>query len=297
MKRKLKLSRVLLVAAAILLGLVIALPFLWVVSASLQTETGIFRRPPSWLPDPVTIDNYGYVFTGKIPEAYAARGLLRSTVTQEAQYLPIGLQNSVMVATTVVVINLLFGTLAAYTFARERFRGQATAFSFILTSRLLPGMAVAIPTYMIIRQMGLLDSKTALVLIYSAFTLPFTIWVLTLYFRSLPRDYEEAAQVDGCTRFQALRHIVLPLAAPGLAAVGAFSFLFSYDEFLFALLTTSSLNSKTVPVMIATISVNPDASYTLIAVGIVLSIIAPIILAIIFRRFITSGLVSSVGRA
>jgi multiple sugar transport system permease protein len=120
---------------------------------------------------------------------------------------------------------------------------------------------------------------------------------LTLYFRSLPRDYEEAAQVDGCTRFQALRHIVLPLAAPGLAAVGAFSFLFSYDEFLFALLTTSSLNSKTVPVMIATISVNPDASYTLIAVGIVLSIIAPIILAIIFRRFITSGLVSSLGRA
>ena len=237
MKRKLKLSRVLLVAAAILLGLVIALPFLWVVSASLQTETGIFRRPPSWLPDPVTIDNYGYVFTGKIPEAYAARGLLRSTVTQEAQYLPIGLQNSLMVATSVVVINLLFGTLAAYTFARERFRGQATAFSFILTSRLLPGMAVAIPTYMIIRQMGLQDSKTALVLIYSAFTLPFTIWVLTLYFRSLPRDYEEAAQVDGCTRFQALRHIVLPLAAPGLAAVGAFSFLFSYDEFLFALLT------------------------------------------------------------
>ena len=296
MKRS-RLASGLLIAAGVLLALVILLPFLWVLSASMQTETAIFQRPPSWVPNPITLDNYQYVFTGKVPEAYAVRGLLRSTVTQEATYIPVGLWNSFLVALSVVTINLVFGTLAAYTFARDRFNGRDTAFFFILTSRLLPAMAVAIPTYMIVRQLNLLDSKLALVLIYSAFTLPFTVWVLSLYFRSLPREYEEAALVDGSTRFGALRHIVLPLAAPGLAAVGAFSFLFSYDEFLFALLITSSLNSKTIPVMIATISVNPDASYTLIAVGIALSIIAPIALAIVFRRFITSGLVSSLGRA
>jgi multiple sugar transport system permease protein len=92
-------------------------------------------------------------------------------------------------------------------------------------------MAVAIPIYIILRRLGLLDTKLALILVHSAFTLPFTIWVLTLYFSSLPRELEEAALIDGCTRFGALRHIVLPLAAPGLAAIGAFSFLFSYNEF------------------------------------------------------------------
>ena len=157
-------------------------------------------------------------------------------------------------------------------------------------------MAVAIPIFLIIKALDLLDTKLALVLIYSAFTLPFTIWVLTLYFQSLPRDIEEAALVDGCSRFRVLWHVVLPLAAPGLAAIAAFSFLFSYDEFLFALLITSSTSSKTVPVMIAAISVNPDASYTLIAVGIIISVLAPMALAVFFRRFITSGLVASMGR-
>jgi multiple sugar transport system permease protein len=107
---------------------------------------------------------------------------------------------------------------------------------------------------------------------------------------------EEAALVDGCTRFAVLREVVLPLAGPGLAAIAAFSFLFSYSEFFFALLITSSVRAKTTPVVIASISVNPDASYTLIAVGIVVSIIAPVLLAVFFRRFITSSLVASMER-
>jgi ABC-type glycerol-3-phosphate transport system permease component len=112
-------------------------------------------------------------------------------------------------------VSLTLGTLAAYTSARERFRGSALAYTFILASRLLPPMAVAIPSSMVLRQLGLLDTKLALVLVHSAFTLPFTIWVLTLSFRSLPVELADAALVDGCTRFGALRHVVLPLAAPG----------------------------------------------------------------------------------
>lgn len=290
------LHTALLVAAGLVLALMILLPFGWALSASLQTESALFERPPHWVPDPATTENYRYVFTGKVPQAYEVRGLLRSPVTQEARTLPDGLRNSFIVAFFVVVINLVLGALAAYTFARERFRGGQTAFVFILGSRLLPAVAVAIPIYMILRELDLLDTKLALVLVHSAFTLPFTIWVLTLYFRSLPREMEEAARVDGATRFGALRYVVLPLAAPGLAAVGAFAFLFSYSEFMFALLTTSSTNAKTVPVMISAISVNPDASYTLIAVGIILSIAAPMALALVFRRYITTGLVASLTR-
>jgi multiple sugar transport system permease protein len=283
----------LIALAGVVLALVILLPFLWALSASLQTESALFRRPPSWVPDPPTVGNYQYVFTGKVPQAYEQRGLLRSPITQEARLLPWGLQNSFIVAGAVVIINLVLGTLAAYTFARERFRGSKIALMFVLGSRLVVPMAVAIPIYIILRRLGLLDTRVGLVLVHSAFTLPFTIWVLTLYFKALPRDLEEAALVDGCTRFGALRRVVIPLAAPGLAAVGAFSFLFSYNEFLFALLTTATVSSKTIPVMISAISVNPDASYTLISVGIVLSIAAPIILALVFRRYIMSGLVSS----
>jgi multiple sugar transport system permease protein len=286
-------SKIGFVLAGALLAVVILLPFLWALSASLQNESALFERPPSWFPAPATAGNYNYVFTGQIPQEYQQRGLLRSPVTQEARLLPWGLQNSLIIAGSVLVINLVFGTLAAYTFAREKFRGSKTALMFVLGSRLLVPMAVAIPIYIILRTLGLLDTKLALILVHSAFTLPFTIWVLSLYFASLPRELEEAAFVDGCTRFGALRHVVLPLAAPGLAAIGVFSFLFSYNEFLFALLTTSSIDSKTIPVMISAISVNPDASYTLISVGIILSIFAPIVVALVFRRHIISGLVSS----
>jgi multiple sugar transport system permease protein len=286
-------GRALLRVGATILAMLILLPFAWALSASFQTESALVEKPPSWVPSPGTTDNYVYVFTGKVPQAYRVRGLLRDPVTQEARLLPWGLQNSFLIALGVVTINLVLGTLAAYTFARERFRGRRATYTFILASRLLAPMAVAIPIYMILRALGLLDTKTGLIVVHSAFTLPFTIWVLTLYFRSIPADLEDAAMVDGCTRFGALRYVVLPLSGPGLAAIGAFSFLFSYNEFLFALLTTSTLRSKTIPVMISAISVNPDASYTLIAVGIILSIGAPIIVALIFRRYITSGLVSS----
>lgn len=295
MKRGL-VQKALLGGAGLVLALMILVPFLWALSASLQTESALFERPPHWIPDPATTENYNYVFTGEVPQAYEVRGLLRSPVTQEARTLPDGLRNSFVVAFFVVLINLVLGALAAHTFARERFRGSQTAFVFILGSRLLPVVAVAIPIYMILRELDLLDTKLALVLVHSAFTLPFTIWVLTLYFQSLPREMEEAARVDGATRFATLRYVVLPLAAPGLAAVGAFAFLFSYSEFMFALLTTSTTNAKTVPVMISAISVNPDASYTLIAVGIILSVAAPMALALVFRRYITSGLVASLTR-
>jgi multiple sugar transport system permease protein len=291
--RRKRISRIVFVALGIVIAIVVLVPFLWALSASFQTESAVVRRPPSWVPTPLSAENYRYVFTGEVPQAYEARGLIRSPITQEARLLPWGLRNSFVIATSVVLVNLVFGMLAAYTFARERFRWRRPSFFFILGSRLLPPVAVAIPIYIILQRLGLLDTKLALVLVHSAFTLPFTIWVLTLFVQSLPEEIEEAALVDGATRFGALRHIVVPLALPGLAAVGAFSFLFSYSEFLFALLTTSSVQAKTIPVMISAISVNPDASYTLIAVGIILSVLAPITLALIFRRAITSGLVSS----
>lgn len=293
MNRTTRFQKGILYFLGLLLTVVIVTPFLWPFSASLQNEGAIYARPPAFVPDPVSLANYDYVFTGKVPDQLERGGLLRSRITQEARLIPMAIRNSFLVAFGVIILNLTLGTVTAYTFARERFRGQTSSFIFILGSRLLPAIAIAVPIFMMMRQANLLDTKFGLILIHAAFTLPFTIWVLTLYFRSLPLEMEEAALVDGCTRLGALRHVALPLALPALAAVGVFSFLFSYNEFLFALFTTSSPATKTIPVVIASIAGNPDASYTLIATGIALAIITPMTLALIFRRYITSGLAAS----
>jgi multiple sugar transport system permease protein len=289
------LGQTFLYLCAIGLVIYIVVPFLWALSASFQLETELFKQPPAWIPTPPTVENYDYVFTGKIPSAYET-AVMPTLITQEARKLLPGMVNSLLVAVTVTIVNLVLGTLAAYTFARENFPGRNTAYLFILGSRLLPAIAVALPIYMTVNVLGLLDTKRGLVLMHTAFTLPFTIWVLTSYFKSLPRETEEAALIDGCSRFSVLRYIVLPLAAPGLVAVGAFSFLFSYSEFLFALFTTQSINAKTVPVIVSALGNNPAANYTLIAVGVILSIIPPLAIALSFRRFITTGLATSLSQ-
>lgn len=269
-------------------------PFLWMAIASFQGENELLKRPPSIIPQNPTTDNYRYVFTGQIPTAYEVKGQLRSRISQEARLIAPALKNSFVVAIVVMVINLILGTPAAYTFARINFRGKALWYNFILGSRLVPVMAVAIPYYVIIKNLKLLDTYQGLILIYCALTLPFTIWFLSMYISNIPREMEDAAMVDGCTPFQALVNIVAPLMAPGLVAASAFAFMTSYNEFLFARLITQSIKSQTGPVIIASIAGNPDASYSLISVCITLGLIPPLILAITMRKWLTEGLSASI---
>lgn len=269
-------------------------PFVWMAVASMQGENDLLRHPPDLIPKNPTLDNYNYVFTGKIPTAYEVKGQLRSRISQEARLIAPALKNSFVVAITVMVINLLIGTPAAYTFARIKFKGKAPGYNFILASRLMPAMAVAIPYYVIIQTLKLLDTYLALILVHSALTLPFTIWFLTLYISNVPREMEDAGLVDGCTPFQALTRIVVPMMAPGLVAAAAFAFMTSYNEFLFARFLTQSIKSQTGPVIIASIAGNPDASYSLISVCITLGVIPPLILAITMRKWLTEGLSASI---
>jgi len=278
----------------ILLIVYIGGPFVWMAVASIQGENELLKKPPSIIPQNPTTDNYRYVFTGKIPTSYEVKGQLRSRISQEARLIAPALKNSFIVAVTVMLINLLLGTPAAYTFSRINFRGKKPSYNFILASRLMPAMAVAIPYYVIILSFKLLDTYLALILIYSALTLPFTIWFLTLYITNIPRDMEDAGLVDGCTPFQALTKIVVPMMAPGLVAAAAFAFMTSYNEFLFARFLTQSIKSQTGPVIIASIAGNPDASYSLISVCITLGLIPPLILAVTMRKWLTEGLSASI---
>jgi multiple sugar transport system permease protein len=278
----------------VILIIYIAGPFLWVMSASFQGENELLKKPASFIPENPTTDNYRYVFTGQVPTSYEVTGQLRSRISQEARLIAPALKNSFIIALSVLVINLLFATPAAYAFARLRWKYRTGVYNFILGSRLMPAMAIAIPYYVIIQSLKLMNTHLALILVHSALTIPFSIWFLTLYITSIPRDMEEAGLVDGCTYFQVLQKIVVPMIMPGLVAASAFAFMTSYNEFLFARFLTTSIVSQTGPVIISSISGNPDVSYSLISVCLTLAMIPPILLAITMRKWLTEGLSSTI---
>jgi len=288
------LNLILLNLLALLLLIFIVAPFLWVAIASFQGEVELLSRPPHLIPQNPTLDNYNYVFTGKIPEAYEVKGQVRSRISEDARKIAPALKNSFVVAGTVMLINLLIATPAAYTFARMKFKGRKPAYNFILASRLLPAMALAIPYFVILQTLKLMDTYTGLIVVHLVLTLPFTIWFLSLYISNIPREMEDAGMVDGCTPFQALMRIVVPMMIPGLIAAAAFAFMTSYNEFLFARFITQSIDTQTGPVIIASIAGNPDVSYTLISVCITLGLIPPLILAIAMRKYLTEGLSASI---
>jgi multiple sugar transport system permease protein len=288
--------RVGLWAATVVLLFFVLGPILWMLDSSFQGETELLTRPSHLLPQQPTIANFNYILTGEIPQGLEVRGTLRSRISQEAREIPAALENSAIVALTVGLLNVGFGALAAYTFARLKFAGKPLVFNFLLGSRLLPAIAVAIPYYAIVSAANLLDSYLGLILVYLTFSLPFTIWFLRDYIISLPIEIEDAAQIDGCSRFQVFLRIVLPLATPGLAAAGAFAFMSSYNEFLFALLLTQTISSQTLPVVLSSVATNPDASLALIATSVVLAMVPPLIFALLFQRFLTRGLVAALGK-
>lgn len=292
MRRTRLLGRGLGSVLGLLVAVYIVAPFLWVAASSIQPEKELFRVPPRWIPRVLTADNYRFVFTGRFPAGYEETGIARGRISEKARDALPALRNSTIVATSVAMANLILGTMAAYTFSRLRFRGAGPLYTFVLGSRLLPPMAVAIPYYLIVNRLGLLDRYAALILIHSVFTLPFSVWFLTLYFRRVPPDMEEAALVDGCTRLQALLRVVAPMAAPALAATAAFSFMFSYNDFPFALFVTSTIRSQTIPVIVANTAINPDVSFGVVAVTVVLTMLPPVAFAMIFRNYATRGLIA-----
>src|SRR5215831_18182298 len=255
---------------------------------SVAGEAELTRRPPVFTPSP-TLANYAFIFTGQMPQDKMRHGIFVWQTSHEVRMLMPALRNSFIVALSVMAANVVFGALAAYSFARVAFRGRRSAYVFILTSRLLPAVAVAIPFYAIVQRLELLDTYRALILVY----FPFTVYFLSVYFRYLPAEVEEAALLDGCTRLSTLLRVVVPCAAPGLVAAAAFAFMTAYNEFLFALLLTQTIAAQTMPVLLAAVATNPAVSHALLAACVVLAVIPPALLAVALRRYLTSGLIAA----
>jgi multiple sugar transport system permease protein len=189
-----------------------------------------------------------------------------------------------------VILNLLVGVPAAYALAKIRFWGRDASVYFILVTRVIPDIALVVPFFLVIKNLGMLDSIWSLVLTYLAVTVPFTVFILVQYFEGLPDELDKAARVDGCSRFQTLTRVFLPLSLPSLVAVVLFAFLTSWNEFLLALMFTQTSASQTLPIVLAAFTSDFTISFSFINAAGVLAIVPPVIVAVIFERYIVSGL-------
>jgi ABC-type glycerol-3-phosphate transport system permease component len=279
-----RLQRVLLYAAVVLIAVWSLLPFYVMLNASLSTTNGILSRPPHWFPNPVTLENYRAAIFGE-----QVKG---GEPNIQAKAIVISMKNSMIVALSVTLVNLLIGGPAGYAFSRyQRYRGVSSAFWLLMLTRMIPPLTLAVPFFIIFRRMGLIDTKTGLVIALTSVILPLTVWILKGYFDTLPPNLEKAATVDGCTRFQAFQKVVIPIAIPGLVAAGIFCFLVAWNEFVYAILLTSTLNSQTLPTRIAQF-VSDQRIYNpglLFAAG-ALAVLPPVLITLLFQRYLLRGM-------
>lgn len=279
----------LLYLSASFLALFLLAPFLLSILASVTPEAGLLSFPPNWFHLGITLDNYRYILTGEIPETFL-RGDLRALISEEIRLVPGAIFNSLQIAFVVMLLNVALGAMAAYAIARLRWRGRSATFNFILGSRLIPAVALALPYFAIVQGLKLVNNPISLILIYLVLTLPFTILLLTATFLRVPKEVEESAQLDGLGPFRVLLRITLPLSAPGVVGTALFAFMLSYSEFLFALLIGTRQDSRTLPVLLASAAVNPDVSVGLMHAGIVIGILPVLLLSIPIWRFMVRGL-------
>jgi multiple sugar transport system permease protein len=241
-------------------------PFAWQVLTSLWPEAELTRPFPSHL----TFDNYLSLFSG---EPFA-RVIL----------------NSLIVAAATTVFCLAVGSAAAFALAKLNFPGRNLLLGLALAISMFPPIATVSPLYLILRSVGLRDQLMGLVLPYTTFALPLTLWILTSFFRQIPDELYRAARVDGCTPFQAFRRVLLPLVTPGLATTAILVFIFSWNEFLYALTFISSPQKRTIPVAISLFAGDFREPWAQIAAASVVATLPLVVLTVLFQRRIVTGL-------
>jgi multiple sugar transport system permease protein len=240
--------------------------------------------PPHWIPDYITFDNY-LAFIN--PSMLGSQRLVGGGAAIDA---PRALLNSTIVAFSVAIVNMTIGSFAGYAFARLEFRGSRALLMIYLATRMVPALAIMVSLYLIFQWAGLLDTLLALVLSYLTFTLPYSVWIMASYLRTIPRELEEAALIDGCTRLGAMRRVLLPLAAPGMVAAAIFTFTLAWNEFLYALIFCSSNSCKTLPVGLAGLIRGDIYLFGPMMAGSVIAAIPVMALYMLAQRFVVAGL-------
>ncbi len=245
-------------------------PIYWIFSVSIKRGSQLFTWPPTYFPNPPTLNNY--------VEAIRTRPIIPT------------MKNSLLVMAVSTPISVMVASLAAFAIARYRFRGKTFIRYAILFIRMLPAMIIAIPLFLLFKSINLYDSPVTLIIVYTAFDLPFNIWMLTGFFEEIPRELEEAATIDGATAWQMFTRIFIPLTAPGLVASTIFCMLLAWNEFQFALILTYTLKSQTLPIIITGMWNDRGTLFGQMGAAGMLTIIPVLALGIYVQRFLVQGL-------
>src|SRR6267154_675300 len=282
------LPRLLMHLANGLVILFIMLPIVAVVLGSLQPEKTLQGESRRVIPSEWTLDNSVVILT---------QGEQKGRIFEQATYLPDNIKkfyrafaNSLIVASSVTFLTLLFGSLSAYTIARLRFRWTLFLLQANIVSRFVPVIVLMIPLYIVIRSFGQLNSLSGVIIAETGFLLPYAILILAPYFDTIPADLEEAARIDGCTRFGAFAKIVLPLATPALAACGVIIFIISWHELLIPLILNARPDFMTLPVVIASLVGDVHVFFNLMMAICLLALAPTVILVALLQKYIVEGL-------
>lgn len=255
--------------ALVLVAMYCLAPFLWQVVTSIKPASQLTRLPPL-LPSRVDLTSY--------------RAVLGDPVLLHA------IANSLIVATCTTLLALALGSLAAFALAKLHVRRRTAILAIVVAVSMFPPIATVSPLFLIINALGLRDTRLALVLTYTTFSLPLAIWLMTNFFRGIPDEIYVASRVDGCTPLQSFYRVILPLSSPGLAAAGLLVFIFSWNEFVYALTFTATSASRTVPVAIAQFPGLHEVPWGDIAAASVVVTLPLVVVAIVFHRHIVEGL-------
>ncbi|GLY94041.1 carbohydrate ABC transporter permease [Actinoplanes sp. NBRC 103695] len=252
-------------------------PIYWALKSSLQTESDARSRPAQYVPVHPTLDNFRTLLVGN--------GDLASGIRQS-------LLNIVIECAAATVVTVTLAALAAYAFARFKFRGRTVLFYTVLATMAFPPYTTLIPLYRIMSSAGLVNTYTGIVLVYVSGFLPLAVWVLHNYFTSIPESIEEAGLVDGANRLQVFWRLVLPLAIPGVISIALITFLFGWAQFLFPLVLSTDLSTQPLTVQIAALQGRHIVPSTLMSAAGMLAIAVPAVIALGFNRYIVNGLLA-----
>jgi multiple sugar transport system permease protein len=269
-------KRVAVWLATLLVMSIIALPGAWIVLSALRPNREILARPPNWWPDQFNFNNFAQMF---------GLGGEQIAIPVDSYFT-----NSIIIALTSTFVAVFIGMGGGYAFARFRFRWKNSIFLGLMLSRTIPGIALSLPLFMVWSRLGLIDTPLGLIIVYVAMNVPFTIWLTDGFFRQIPIEMSEAAQIDGCTRWQAFWRVEFPLARSGIASAGIFAFLISWNEFALASVLTRSTDSRTLPVGLMDFTAQFTIDWAGMCAMAVLIIIPALILTFLVQKHLIAGL-------